>query len=202
MSMIAVDEFKKLCRERSADDIVSDVLLTDEALHVSSEDRTYIAARLAEKYGIEAKRVRLWITGSSKLGYSIVEKKKKYDRPALPRYRSFGPDSDIDVAIVCPDIYNMIWEDLCVFAHGKSWMPWNSEALGDYMVYGWLRPDHFPRGKTRRGDDWWDVFYALSANPRFNRRCVRGGLFHSIGDLHRYLRRAVVECVNIETSRF
>jgi|LakMenEpi03Aug12_release.lakeMendotaPanAssembly.Ray.scaffolds.fasta_scaffold259084_2 hypothetical protein len=197
--MITVEEFKVLCRERDVNDIVNDVLLAEEALHVPLADRNFISAQLARKYGIEATRVRLWITGSSKLGFSIVEKSKNGRK--LPRYRPFGPDSDIDVAIISPDIFNMIWEDLCVFAHGEAWIPWDSRALGDYMIYGWLRPDHFPHGKTRRGDDWWDVFRALSLDTRFKRRQVRGGLFHSVGDLHRYLRRAVIECVNIETSR-
>jgi hypothetical protein len=132
--MITVEEFKVLCRERDVNDIVNDVLLAEEALHVPLADRNFISAQLARKYGIEATRVRLWITGSSKLGFSIVEKSKNGRK--LPRYRPFGPDSDIDVAIISPDIFNMIWEDLCVFAHGEAWIPWDSRALGDYMIYG------------------------------------------------------------------
>lgn len=194
--MLTVDQFKALCLEKSAEDIVDDLLLTEDALHVSASDREFIATQLANKFGLEASRVKIWITGSSKLGFSIVEGRKNGQH--LQRYRPFSPISDIDVAVVSPALYDLIWEDLCVFAHGHAWLPWDSKKLGDYMVYGWLRPDHFPHGKTRRGNDWWDTFRALSSNPRFKRRTVRGGLFHSVGDLRRYLRRAVVECINIE----
>ncbi|WP_169980716.1 hypothetical protein [Tautonia rosea] len=200
--MISVNEFRERCRQDSPEDIVDEILLTEESTHVSKENKHYIIEQLSSAFAVPAPSVQVWITGSAKLGFSLVEKTRK-DRngihEVLSRYRSFGPDSDIDIAVVSPEIFRMIWDDLSIFAHGYAWMPWDSKRLGDYMVYGWLRPDHFPRGsRLRRCDDWWDCFRYFSADLRFGRRKVRGGLFHSLSDLKRYLRRAVKECINFE----
>jgi hypothetical protein len=198
--MITLEEFRVRCARDTAEDIVDEVLLKDDAVHVSADNRAYLLERLATAFGIKQSCIQLWVVGSAKLGFSIIEKRK--DGQVLARYRPFSPISDIDTAIVSPDLFRLIWDELSSYAHGQPWMPWNSGRLGDYMVYGWLRPDHFPSGgRVRRCDDWWDQFRRFSAEPRFGRRSVRGGLFHSIPDLRRYLRRSVLECIHAEQEQ-
>jgi hypothetical protein len=195
--MIDIDEFKRRCARQTADEIVDEVILPGPARHVPSENQAYLCESLARSFGLASTDIDLRIVGSAKLGFSISEKSK--DGVCYPRYRSFSALSDIDTAVVSPKLFRAIWDELSVFAHGQAWMPWNSGKLGDYMVYGWLRPDHFPKGqRIRMCDNWWDFFRRSSRDTRFNRRSVRGGLFYSMNDLKRYLRRAVVECVNIE----
>jgi hypothetical protein len=194
--MITLAEFRARCVRDPAEVIVDEVLLADDALHVSAAPRAYLVSRLAATFGIAENAVQLWIVGSAKLGFSITEKRK--EGQLLPRYRPFRPVSDIDTAVVSPEIFRIIWDELSIYAHGQPWMPWDSGRLGDYLVYGWLRPDHFPRQRVRRCDDWWDLFYEFSADPRFSRRSVRGALFHSVADLQRYLRRSVLECIHNE----
>lgn len=194
--MITLSAFRMLCATRSPEDIVDEVILRDDAVHVSAANRTYLLSSLSDTFGVEEGSVRIWIVGSAKLGFSITEKKRADQ--VYPRYRPFSPVSDIDIAVVSPEIFRIIWDEVSIYAYGQPWMPWNSGRLGDYLVYGWLRPDYFPKARVRRCDDWWDLFRRLSANPRFGRRAVRGGLFHSLDDLKRYLRRSVLECVRIE----
>lgn len=197
--MITLSEFRELCATDKAEDIVDNILLRDDAKHVSVDNREYLLRGLAAAYGVDRASIQLWIVGSAKLGFSISEKRKP-DGRVLPRYRPFSVHSDIDTAVVCPDLFRLIWDELCIYAHGQPWMPWSYKQLGDYMVYGWLRPDHFPP-RVRRCDDWWDLFRRFSANPRFGRRSVRGALFHSVSDLRRYQRRAVIECINAEMEQ-
>jgi hypothetical protein len=194
--VVSVSEFRGLCKTTSPEEIVDEILLADDAAHVSTELRQHIRESLASTFGVADSAVNMWIVGSAKLGFSLTERRK--DGVVFPRYRPFGPLSDIDTAVVSPEIFRLIWDELSSFAHEQPWMPWNSGPLGDYMVCGWLRPDHFPRRRLRRCDDWWDRFRQLSADLRFSRRKVRGGLFHSLDDLRRYQRRAVVECINLE----
>ncbi len=195
--MIAVDDFKELCRTKPADDIVNEVLLADDAVHVTPANRLYIARALSRVFGVKIYEIDLWIVGSAKLGFSITEKRK--NGTLFPRYRRFSAYSDIDTAIVSPKIFRIIWDELSIYAYGKPWMPWDSGRLGDYMIYGWLRPDHFPRGvRVRRCNDWWDLFRGLSADIRFGRHSVRGGLFYSLTDLRRYLRKSVMDCIKFE----
>jgi hypothetical protein len=152
--MITLAEFKMLCATRSPEEIVDEVILTDDALHVSAENCAYIARSLSTTFGVAEKSAQTWIVGSAKLGFSIIKKSRA--GCIYPRYRPFSPVSDIDIAVVSPDIFRLIWNDLSIYAHGQPWMPWDSGKLGDYFLYGWLRPDHFPKVRIRRCDDWWD----------------------------------------------
>jgi hypothetical protein len=198
--MITLEEFRARCARDRAEDIIDEVLLKDDAVHVSAENRAHVLKGLATAFDIEQSCIGLWVVGSAKLGFSITEKKQ--DWKLLPRYRPFSAISDIDIAVASPALFRVIWDELSIYAHGHPWMPWNSGRLGDYMVYGWLRPDHFPRGRrVRRCDAWWDQFRQFSADPRFDRHSVRGGLFHSITDLRRYLRRSVLECAHAQQEQ-
>jgi hypothetical protein len=142
--------------------------------------------------------VKAWIVGSAKLGFSLTEKRAR-DGSLLARYRDFSAASDIDVAVVSPRLFDILWNELGAYAHREACLPWNSGALGDYLVCGWIRPDHFPiRVRLRRCDDWWDLFRALSADSRYGRRKVRGGLFHSVEHMKRYQIRALRECAIAE----
>lgn len=197
MAFVTLQDFRDRCALGDAEGIVEDVLLADDAIHVTASNRAHLIQGLAAAYGVPDTSVRLWIVGSAKLGFATNEKKK--DGNLYPRYRLFSAVSDIDVAVVSPEIFTRIWDELSVHAHGHPWMPWDSKKLGDYLVYGWLRPDHFPGGANmRRCNDWWDSFRNFSADPRFGRHSVRGGLFHSVDDLRRYQRRSVLECIRVE----
>lgn len=198
--MISLADFKARCVTDSAENIVNELILADDALHVSVTNREFVLDRLASAFGIATSDIALWVVGSAKLGFSITEKVLK-DGTILPRYRPFRPVSDIDIAIVSPKLFRLIWDELCIYAHGHPWLPWNSGKLGDYMVYGWLRPDFFPKVQMRLCDSWWDLFYDLSKDLRFGRRTVRGALFHSVADLARYQRRSVTQCVRLELEK-
>ncbi len=195
--MITVEEFKSSCVKGDFNAIVDDILLADYAKHVSARNRQVLSTSICSKFGIEESSIQLWIVGSAKLGFSISEKTK--DGITLPRYRPFSPESDIDVAVVSSKLFALIWDELSIYAHGCGWMPWNSGKLGDYFVYGWLRPDYFPHN-IRRCDDWWGLFHAFSKDPRFGRRRVRGALFYSIADLKRYQGRSAQDCILIEQT--
>lgn len=196
--MISLEEFRAKLKTDTIEDLVTTILLSDEALHVSDENLSFISRSLSSVYGVQESEIDLWVVGSAKLGFSLVPKKQK-DGPELPRYRSIRADSDIDIAVVSRKISEIIWNELSGFAHGFPAMPWNSGRLGDYMIYGWFRPDFFPKGRRlRKCDDWFDLFRRLSANVRFGRRQVRGGLFYSIEHLKRYQTRALRECIQEE----
>lgn len=195
--MVTVEEFKEACKKINADDVVDQIILTEQAAHVSADSKSYIKRQLASAYSVSSDDLHLWVVGSAKLGFSIAEKRKNGD--VLQRYRPFGPISDIDIAIVSTKIFRLIWDDLCRYAHGKAFIPWDSGRLGDYMVYGWLRPDCFPRGPGLwRCDLWWEIFRRMSGQSRFERRAVRGALFHSENDLRLYQKRAIEECKRAE----
>lgn len=198
--MVTVDEFRALLKESSAYEIVTEVLLSGPALHVSDADISYIRNSIGASYGVSADEVDVVITGSSKLGFSLAEKRKKGE-PTLPRYRPFSAASDIDVAVVSPAIFNKIWLELSAHYHRSVWFPQDTGMLGDYLVTGWLRPDHFPKHvRLPFCDNWWDTFRKLTRNSRFKTRRLNGGAFQSRDHLTQYLARAVRECIALEVT--
>lgn len=198
--MISVDEFREKIADGQQSFLLEEVLLADGAKHVSEDNIEHIRQNLSSKFRLEYQQIRICITGSAKLGFSLVEKRIKGS--ILPRYRSFSASSDIDVAVVSKSLYELIWLDLTKRAHRATVLPWNSQKLGDYMVYGWLRPDHFPIDvRVRSCDDWWDLFRRLSTSPRYERRKVRGGLFYSNEQLSLYINRSLNDCAEAEELR-
>ena len=198
--MPTVEEFRSALKGADPFDIVERFLLDDNALHVSAENIEYIRRALAASYGVNADDVQVIITGSAKLGFSVTEKR----RPSgdLLRYRPFSPLSDIDVAVISSPIFDVLWHELSAYSHRAVRLPHDTGPLGDYLVCGWIRPDHFPKDvRLPYCDSWWDTFKRLSANSRFNRRQVRGGAFNSITHLNQYLVRAVRECIIQEEAQ-
>jgi hypothetical protein len=192
--MMTVESFRQKIRESQSVFLLDEVLLAPAAIHVAARDIEHIKAALVGKFDATTAAVEIWVIGSAKLGFSITEKRLP-DGTTLPRYRTFSPTSDVDVAVVSCSIFELIWNELSTHAYQSPRLPWNSGALGDYLVGGWLRPDHFPKGvRLRRCDDWWDLFRSLSTDARFGRRKLRGGLFHSMEHMKRYLTRALNEC--------
>jgi hypothetical protein len=198
VSMITIEEFKSRIRANEMDHLLDGVLLAESAAHVTDSNIAHVATSLSAKYGVPPGDIFLRVVGSAKLGFAINEKKLP-GGGVLPRYRSFSPNSDIDIIVISPMVFDLVWSDLCSFAHRSKRLPWDSGQLGDYMVCGWLRPDRFPNyARLRRCDDWWDVFRALSADARYGRRKVRGGLFHSLEDARKYQNRALADCASSE----
>ena len=173
------EEFRQRLREVDGQLVLEEFLLVEHAKHVSPTEMAYISKRVCKRFSVDETGLKLWIVGSAKMGFSLSEKRLK-NGELLPRYRSFRPDSDIDVAIVHPQIFELIWNELSGHAHRAPFWPWNSYLLGDYLVCGWLRPDHFPRdARLGKCDEWWDCFRALSNESYLGRRKVRGGLYYS-----------------------
>ncbi len=193
---VTVSEFREHIRRGELDLLLDQVLLAREARHVSAANIQFIEDTLRAKYRVRG-QIDIWINGSAKLGFSPVE--KRIQGGILPRYRRFSADSDLDVVVVSPEIFGAIWDDLSTYSHRSAWFPWRSGKLGDYLVCGWLRPDKFPiEDRPPRCVEWWETFNALTADPRFGRRKVRGALFSSVDELRKYMRRCLRECAIAE----
>ena len=68
-----VQEFRSSLAARDIDAVIDRWLLAGDALHVSAEDVTYLTEALSAAFNVPAEGIHLRITGSAKLGFSIVE---------------------------------------------------------------------------------------------------------------------------------
>lgn len=197
--LITVETFRDKIRKNEFEFLLDNVILSATAVHVTNANIEYLRNSLSSAFHIPLDTISLCVVGSAKLGFAVTE--KRVGATVLPRYRLFSAYSDIDVVVISPPLFDLIWSELSAFSHRAARFPWNSGFLGDYLVCGWLRPDHFPiRERLRRCDDWWDLFRELSADPRYGRRKVRGGLFYSLEHMRRYQTRALHECALAESS--
>jgi hypothetical protein len=69
---------------------------------IDGQTREAISANIAAKFSLP--QTTCIFVGSAKLGFSIVKKNDK------PLYRSFSLQSDIDIAIVDPQLFDRVWE--------------------------------------------------------------------------------------------
>jgi len=190
---MTLTELKSLILNSDLEEVVNEVILRGESPHFPTNLVAYVQAAVRAKYKLADSDLDIRVVGSAKLGFGLMEKRTKDG--LLPRFRPFRPDSDIDLGIISPSLFELIWDDLSAHANNSPWMPRDSGRLGDYMVHGWLRPDHFPKHvRLRRCDDWWDTFSRLSSDRRLGRRAIRGALFHSEEHLRRYQIRGLTEC--------
>ncbi len=191
---MTVDELKTLILTTDLVDFVDSVVLAEESEYFAAEKISYVAVALSAKFNATVLPAQIRVVGSAKLGFGLFQKKTR-EGDVLPAFRPFRPDSDIDIAVVCPTLFELIWQELSAHANGKPWFPWDSGKLGDYLIHGWLRPDYFPKHvRLRRCDDWWDVCNSLSADSRLGRRSIRGALFYSHEQLRNYQLRGLNQC--------
>lgn len=189
-----IKEFRENLLLKSAEEIVEERILTKDAKHLSTEQITFIKNKIANWYNINQEEIQIYIVGSAKLGFSISEKNSNGNKK--PRFRKFDIDSDIDVAIVSEKIFSEIWSSFSSFSFSKSYYPWDSNKLGDYLVSGSLRPDKFP--SIFQSKRWWDCIRLLSNNRKLKRRKVRACLYYSTEMLKNYQIRSVFDCQKSE----
>jgi hypothetical protein len=193
-----VEEFKSELNSKTAREIVEQRLLCSSAEKATTEYVETVRHRICTSFSIPSVSVEIVVVGSAKLGFSLVEKEVKGE--IKPRYRPFDEDSDIDVAVVSPLLFERVWSQLAVYGHKQVPFPWKSK-LNHYLLFGWLRPDLFPSdSRPAICKAWWRVFDGLSSDRSLGFRKTRGGLYYSKEFLANYQMRAVVECQIWETS--
>lgn len=139
--------------------------------------------RIADKFRIPFHEI--YITGSAKLGFSPFKRKP------------FDFDSDIDVALVSPSLFEQIMENIAYYQmnirknrtviHVKELEMYHSFL--EYVALGWIRPDKLPISFQMRAikDDWFDFFRSISdGKSEVGNYRVNAGVFKSYQHLEKY----------------
>ena len=77
---------------------------------LSSDVYFELKREIAEQFELHPAEVL--VVGSAKLGFSIVPKK---------RYRFFNDESDIDVALVAPQLFEQVWAEVYAYWYGGAY---------------------------------------------------------------------------------
>ena len=167
-----------------ADSMMVQKYITYGDCHILSDDTYFkLKSEIANKFGIHPTEVV--IVGSGKLGFSIAPNK---------RFLPFGDNSDIDIAIISPTLFDRIWID--VFDYWKEISYWPGEReFREYLFRGWIRPDKLPpanRFEWRRV--WWDFFRELGGLGIYGPYKLRAGIYKSWHFLESYQVTSIKGC--------
>jgi predicted nucleotidyltransferase len=149
--------------------------------------------KIANKYNIPFHEI--YITGSGKLGFSPFKLKE------------FDYDSDIDVAIISPKLFENIMRDISKYQMSfrkarsvvrESELEMYHQFL-EYVALGWIRPDKLPisfQMKTFK-NDWFKFFQELSyGKSEVGNYKVNAGVFQSYKHLEDYIVSGLVDVRN------
>jgi len=179
--MITVDEFKGKLRNQAISDIeiVQGYITHGPAFVFKDDDEKYFQLKntIAQKFGLNPADVIM--IGSAKLGFSISP---------LKLWKPFHEDSDIDMVVISPDIFDKFWVelyDLNIKLTDRSvYEDKQYRKFLDYFFKGWLRPDLFPFSYDGR-KEWFDFFKSISY-AEFGIQRVSGAIFRNHAFYERY----------------
>ncbi len=167
------------------------VLHGTPAVFSSRDEEFYeFRKRIAVKFDILFHEI--YITGSAKLGFSPFKEKL------------FDYDSDIDVALVSPKLFDEIMSNIGNF---QMQFRQNRTAIHvgeirmyheflEYVALGWIRPDKLPVSFQMRAfkDDWFDFFRSISdGKSEVGNYQVNAGVFKSYQHLEAYTLSGILD---------
>ena len=146
--------------------------------------------KIADKFQIPFHEI--YITGSGKLGFSPF------------KLKNFDYDSDIDVAIISPMLFESIMRDIASYQMSfrkartvvrESELSMYHDFL-EYVALGWIRPDKLPisfQMKTFKSD-WFNFFQGLSyGKSEVGNYKVNAGVFKSYEHLEDYIVSGLID---------
>ncbi len=140
--------------------------------------------KIANNFGVPFHEV--YITGSAKLGFSLFKNK------------NFDYDSDIDVALISPRLFENVMKDISRYQMRfrkaravvrESELLMYHEFL-EYVALGWIRPDKLPISFQMHTfkNNWFDFFRGISnGKSGVGNYKVNAGVFQSYEHLEEYI---------------
>lgn len=149
------------------------------------DDDAYFDLREAVSSEFKVHPSCVYVVGSSKLGFSIAPEK---------RYRAFGEQSDIDLAIVSDKLFDKFWQYVFDYNQIQPSWPERSQFL-KYFFRGWIRPDKLPSSPAFVAQsDWFEFFDSLTNSGKYGPFKLRAGLYRSWTFLESYQMKCVEQC--------
>ncbi len=189
-----VAAFKADLGQLSLDQVFDRYIGADRCAAPVDFDTQALRERIAERFRVDVANVL--IVGSTKLGFTLVDKDMGAKTPR-PAFSPFSYSSDVDVAIIAPELFDHIWKLCFQFWHTSGYRSaltmWNSgHSFREYIFRGWMRPDKLPSeadvSYTRL---WFEFFRSLMSERAAGDHIIRAGLYRDEYFLRHYQSVAV-----------
>lgn len=158
--------------------------------HVDEDAYFLLRREISQRLGVHPNDVVA--VGSCRMGFSL---KKKGASQA--RYLPTQADSDVDVAVVSPRLFDHYWDG--VHAYFQSRHDWALSKEGRFfardLFCGWITPEKLPLiPRFEDASAWRDVFDDLTRRRVCGLRTVKGRLYRDWARLEAYQLRLVLKC--------
>lgn len=172
--MTTVQEFKNKLRDRTISDleIVQGYITHGPAFVFQGDEEKYFKLKktIAQRFELNPQNVIM--IGSAKLGFSISP---------LKLWEPFNDESDIDMVIISPEVFDKFWKELYDFnIKLTDRSEEEDKQYRDFLNYffkGWLRPDMFPFSYSGR-TEWFEFFKSISYGDYGDHK-ISGAIFRS-----------------------
>lgn len=189
-----VNQLKNLIINMSPTDFVEKHIMPKSYAHFSHEQLDYVRDKISEATGVFISEDEIYVVGSANIGYGLFNKKTRSGEE-YEAFREFSKFSDVDIAFASPNLFDKIWSEINAYANLQQFMPHRMNRLGDYLVYGWLRPDQFPKNvRFNYFDKWNDAVTELRREKFLGRRKISGALYRDIEFMKKYQTRSIAKC--------
>lgn len=162
-------------------------ITTGEPAGIDGEAYFVLRNVVADEFELHPSAVVL--VGSSRMGFSIVPKK---------RYRKVRAHSDLDLALISSERFDRYWDD--VFAYSLVAPAWKHspeyQQFVKMLFAGWIDPRGLPSvPRFERTVQWTDFFDRLMRSRQFGRRRITARLYRTWSRLEAYQEKAVRQCM-------
>lgn len=178
-----IADFQEQLRNYDCDEVVQACIFTGQTYALSDIKYTQLRRLISEKFEVDP--LHVYMVGSGKLGFSI--------KPSR-RYGDFNDQSDIDLAIISPMLFEKVWKAAYLYSKTGAYWPAKRDFFA-YLSEGWIRPDKFPStAMDPFFQTWWDFFRELSRQRNFGDYPIRAGIYQSRFFLEEYQKICIRQC--------
>lgn len=183
-----VDRFRAELQALEPHDLVRKYITTGTPTELTEDEYFDLRRTVAREFEIHPSSVVL--VGSCRQGFSIAPKK---------RWRAAKQSSDLDVALVSPERFDVYWES--VFTYSRTNSAWNNSRryriFARNLFFGWIDPRGLPPvPKFQEAARWSEFFDSIMQSRRFGQRRISARLYRTWARLDAYQERAVRKCIS------
>lgn len=184
---VRVLAFKRDLAKGDLTDVIRRHITTGAPVVIDADTYYDLRRRVAREYGIHPTAVIL--VGSCRLGFSLKEKNKV-------RYEPVRPDSDVDVAVVAPTLFEDLWDNVFNLVHAdRSWALARGKGFARDLFCGWITPQNLPpEPRFHSAKDWAEFFDRIAQERLCGMRRVSARLYRTWDRLEKYQEIMVREC--------
>jgi hypothetical protein len=169
-------------------DTVRKHITTGTPTELTEDDYFDLRRMVAEEFKLHPSSVVL--IGSCRQGFSIAPRK---------RWRPAGPSSDLDVALVSAEQFDVYWDS--VFTYSRTNSAWHKSkryrTFAKNLFNGWIDPRGLPPVPSfQEAARWTEFFDEIMESRRFGSRRISARLYRTWHRLDAYQERAVVKCIS------